>query len=380
VKESKTEGLEAPKFLFKWHFWGGSLKVYNSKKDRERSYKKSKVRLSIFLAAIIITGQLFTSSEVFAVTAPSKGDFKPVEGWENYNYFNFAEALQKSIYFYDAEKCGAAAGYDKGGKIEWRGSCHEVDEAIPLSNTSLSSAFIEKYKSILDPDGDGAVDVHGGFHDAGDHVRFGLPQSYTAGTLGWGFYEFRDAFKKSGQEEHMIEILKYFTDTFLRCSFLDEKGDLIAFCYMVGEGDLDHSYWGPPELYPPNIPRPADFATAETPGTDVCASTSAALAISYLNFIDSDPEYAKECLTVAKAQYDFAKKYQGMSKGDGYYTSAYYEDELAWAAVWLYACTGEMDYIDDIVSIDSEGYYTGYINKIIPENFNTTTQPQPSRT
>jgi len=49
--------------------------------------------------------------------------------------------------------------------------------------SSLSEAFLAKYRHIIDPDGDGTVDVHGGFHDAGDHVRFGLPQSYTAGTL-----------------------------------------------------------------------------------------------------------------------------------------------------------------------------------------------------
>ena len=348
--------------------------MYNTKKERKRSQNS----ISILLTAILVTGQLFSSGAVFAAEAssttppkaPSKSEFKPVEGWEDYNYFNYAEALQKSIYFYDAEKCGADAG---NGIIEWRGACHVGDEKIPLENTSLSASFIEKYRKILDPDGDGAVDVHGGFHDAGDHVRFGLPQSYTAGTLGWGFLEFRDSFKAIGEEEHMIDILRYFTDTFLRCSFLDEDGKLIAFCYMVGEGDLDHSYWGPPELYPPSIPRPADFATVESPGTDVCASTAAALATSYLIFKDSDPDYAKECLKVAKAQYDFANEYRGMSKGDGYYTSAYYEDELAWAAVWLYECTGNMDYIDDIASIDSDGYYTGYLGKIIPENFNTNT-------
>ena len=342
--------------------------MYNVQKEKKRGYVEVQARLSIFLAVILVASQFFASSAVFAEKPPSKEDFKPAVGWENYNHFNFAEALQKSIYFYDAEKCGPGI---TGGRIEWRGDCHEGDMKIPLTNTSLSADFIEKYKGILDPDGDGTVDVHGGFHDAGDHVRFGLPQSYTAGTLGWGFYEFRDAFKKSGQEEHMIEILKYFTDTFLRCSFLDEDGNLIAFCYMVGEGDLDHSYWGPPELYPESIPRPADFATAETPGTDVCASTSAALSISYLNFKESDPEYAEKCLAVAKAQYDFANKYRGMSLGDGYYTSAYYEDELAWAAVWLYACTGNKDYINDIDSVDSEGNYTGYIKKIIPDTFNT---------
>ncbi|EGD47503.1 glycoside hydrolase family 9 [Ruminiclostridium papyrosolvens DSM 2782] len=338
-----------------------------------RVTKGRKKRLSILLAIALLAGQIFSAVSVSAEAPPAT--FTPAEGWENYNYFNFAEALQKSLYFYDAEKCGEAAGYDKGGKLEWRGSCHEADAKIPLKYTNLSAAFLEKYKGLIDPDGDGTVDVHGGFHDAGDHVRFGLPQSYTAGTLGWGFYEFRDSYKAIGEEEHIIDILKYFTDTFLRCSYLDKDGNLIAFCYMVGEGDVDHCYWGPPELYPEEYQktRPADFATAETPGSDVCASTAAALCTSYLNFKDSEPEYAEKCLKVAKAMYEFAKKYRGKAAGDGYYTSDYDEDELAWAAVWLYQCTGNMDYIKDIDSVDEKGNYTGYMKRIIPETYNTNT-------
>jgi hypothetical protein len=345
--------------------------MFSKFKERKRKSGKSRRRISVFLTGALVVGQILASGAAFADAPPST--FTPAEGWQNYNYFNFAEALQKSLYFYDAEKCGEEAGYDKGGRLEWRGSCHEGDAKIPLKNTNLSAAFLEKYKNIIDPDGDGTVDVHGGFHDAGDHVRFGLPQSYSAGTLGWGFYEFRDSFKAIGEEQHMIDILKYFTDTFLRCSFLDEDGKLIAFCYMVGEGDADHTYWGPPELYPENIPRPADFATAETPGSDVCASTAAALCTSYLNFKDADPAYAKKCLTVAKAMYDFAKAHRGKANGDGYYTSDYDEDELSWAAVWLYECTGNMDYIKDIDSVDDKGNYTGYMKKIIPETYNTNT-------
>ncbi|TYQ18189.1 UNVERIFIED_CONTAM: endoglucanase Cel9V [Acetivibrio alkalicellulosi] len=324
--------------------------------------------LTKILLCIFIIGQLFSSS--YANSAPPE-DFKPAPNWESYNHFNFAEALQKSIYFYDAQKCGPEADCDNGGRLEWRGACHEKDAQIPFKDTNLSEDFINKYRHILDPNGDGTMDLHGGFHDAGDHVRFGLPQSYSSGTLGWGFIEFRESYKAIGAEEHMLEILRHFTDTYLRCSFLDEDGNMIAFAYMIGEGDGDHTYWGPPELYPEYIPRPAEFATAETPGSDVCASTAASLCTSYLIFKDSDPEYAQRCLTVAKAMYDFAKKYRGLNNGAGYYTSDYDEDELAWAAVWLYECTGNMDYINDIMSVDDSGNYTGFIKKIIPETYNT---------
>ncbi|MDP4181137.1 MAG: glycoside hydrolase family 9 protein [Bacillota bacterium] len=288
--------------------------------------------------------------------------------WQSYNYFNYAEALQKSLYFYDAERCGPGI---TGGRLEWRGDCHVGDSSIPFKDTSLSEDFISKYRDILDPDGDGCMDLHGGYHDAGDHVRFGLPQGYAASTLAWGFYEFREAFKKDGEEQHMIDLLKQFSDTFLRCSFLDKDGNLIAFCYMVGEGEEDHTYWGPPELYPKTISRPADFATAEDPASDMCGETAASLALSYLIFKDTEPQYADKCLKVAKAMYDFGRKYKGLGRGDGFYNSPAYEDELAWAAVWLYVCTGNMDYINHIDSTSADGKYTGYMAKIIVDKNNS---------
>jgi len=58
-----------------------------------------------------------------------------------------------------------------------------------------------------------------------------------------------------------------------------------------------------------------------------------------------------------------------LHKGDGYYTSDYDEDELAWAAVWLYECTGDMKYINDIVAVDETGNYVGYMKRIIPDTF-----------
>ena len=136
---------------------------------------------------------------------------------------NFAKALQYVLYFYDAEMCGKDVNPKTGEKLrqlEWRGPCHVEDYAIPLQpvdmegadakfGTNLSQEFIDEYRDILDPDGDGTIDCGGGMHDAGDHVKFGLPGSYAASTVGWGYYEFRDAYKKSGQQEHVGIVLRH---------------------------------------------------------------------------------------------------------------------------------------------------------------------------
>ena len=136
--------------------------MYNTHKERNEGFVKRRGWLSILLTVVLISTQLLASSTAFAAEktspVPSSGTFTPAEGWEKYNYFNYAEALQKSIYFYDGEWCGPEA---QNTRLEWRGACHEKDTHIPLTNTNLSKAFIEKNKSILDPDGDGAVDVYG---------------------------------------------------------------------------------------------------------------------------------------------------------------------------------------------------------------------------
>jgi|GEM_PF-108982 len=283
--------------------------------------------------------------------------------------FNYAEALQKSLYFYDAEKSGPGI---TGGRLEWRGDSDLADQKVPLVpkgagnvGTNLSQAFINANRAILDPDGDGFVDVSGGYHDAGDHVRFGLPQSYAASTLAWGLYEFPDAFAQSGQRDHMIEILRWYSDCFLRSTFRDASGNIVAFCYQVGEGAVDHTYWGPPELQSPTLyPRPAYFATAETPASDQAAGHAAALAAIGLVLQKTDAAYSARCIDTAKALYRFAVANRGLGYSGGFYGSSFDEDELSWAATWLLTATGNTQYLTDIESLNGN-LYTGYLKRII---------------
>ncbi|ACV12565.1 glycoside hydrolase family 9 [Halorhabdus utahensis DSM 12940] len=283
--------------------------------------------------------------------------------------FDYAHALQQSLYFYDANRCGATT---MGNRLQWRGECHHSDTEIPLDaatedgGTNLSGSFIEEYSDVLDPDGTGTIDVSGGFHDAGDHMKFGLPQSYSASTLSWALYEFEDAFRDVGSYDHMVDILRHFADYFLKSTFRDDEGNVVAFCYHVGEGSIDHNYWGPPELQSSEeYPRPAYFATPEDPASDQCAGTAAALTITSLVLESEDSAYAAECLDTAQALYDFAVENRGLGYDGGFYDSSYDEDELSWAAVWLHIATEDDAYLDDILATDDSGTYTGYLGEII---------------
>lgn len=358
------------------------------------------------------------------------------------NYQNFAEALQLGLCFYDANKCGDEVAED--GYYSWRADCHVKDAEIPLKpmtpmptvnhgkpvddektdededdrgeyngegdggasaaeglyeGVNMSQKFIDANKKYFDPDGNGTIDLTGGWHDAGDHVKFGLPGSYSASTLGWGYYEFPEAYKELGLDKHVEDELRWINDYFMKATFLDENGKVVGYCYQVGEGGNDHNYWCPPELQVDGtvvassscaVKRPAYFATTEMPASDQCAGAAASLAVNYLNFKDSDPEYAEKCLKYALALYDFAVETHseewepGMTPtatslgyDGGFYTSSYDYDELAWAAVWLYYCTENYDYIDDIIAVDESVSgemgahpYTGYMKRIITDTGN----------
>jgi hypothetical protein len=304
-------------------------------------------------------------------------------------HYSLPLALQESWYFYDAEKSGPSRSLGQQ-PLQWRGDSEPSDATVPLKTmtastpgahstdkntsggTNMSESFMSANKTALDPDGNGSMDLSGGFHDAGDHVKFGLPQSYTAATLGWGLTLFPEAFKATTTWEHGLEEMRWFTDYLLRATFLNSSGQVVAFAYQVGEGNIDHDYWGPPELQlESKYHRPAYFATSEKPASDQTSGAAAALAVESILVKDTDPAYAAKCLKTAQALYTFSVAHRGKGYTGGFYESAFDEDELSWAAAWLYVATGTHKYLEDIVSTDSSGKFTGWINKIIPHTGTT---------
>ena len=104
--------------------------------------------------------------------------------------YNFAKLLQESLYLYDANMCGTDVTEKTG--LSWRQNCHTEDQYASYNGQT--------------------VDVSGGYHDAGDHAKFALPQAYTASVLGMSYYQFKDAFTELGQTEHIQRILDHFAE------------------------------------------------------------------------------------------------------------------------------------------------------------------------
>ena len=272
---------------------------------------------------------------------------------------NYARQLQLALYFFDANMCGGDVGErnsDNGKRsaLTWRGDCHLQD-----SNISVPDYF----------DG-GTIDLSGGYHDAGDHVKFNLPIAFSGATLGWAYYEFKDAFTGTGTDAHMRRILDHFAEYFRKCTIWNSSGTaVIAYAYQVGQGgsvipDGDHSYWGPPELQTGSqrgATRHARFTngTYAYPGTDQLGIAAAMLAANYVNFGNpEDLRHAQGLYQLAYSNRAEAVVAQAggthTSPSDGYYRSLRWQDKMALAAEWLFIATGESIYI-----AQSNGWTTG---------------------
>lgn len=230
---------------------------------------------------------------------------------------NYAEALQKSMFFYEAQRSGDLPA---SNRVSWRGD------------------------SGLGDGSDVGKDLTGGWYDAGDHVKFGLPMAFTSTMLAWGALESPAGYTKAGQLDEIKDNLRWVNDYFVKAHTAPNE-----LYVQVGNGTDDHKWWGPAEVM--TMPRPAYKITAACPGSDAAGETAASLAAASLVFKTDDPTYSAKLLTHAKQLYSFADTYRGkysdcVTDAASYYKSwSGYQDELVWGAYWLYKATGDATYL-----------------------------------
>lgn len=237
---------------------------------------------------------------------------------------DYATALQMSLFFYECQQAGELPEWNR---VEWRADSTTIDE------------------------------VTGGWYDAGDHVKFNLPMSYSASTLAWGLYQYPDGVKQSGEMQNYVNNLEYVMDYFVRC----DKGDSVVF--QVGNGQMDHTWWGPVELYQYGM-EDAGTSYAETrnilEASEGCSAVfggmAAALAAGYCA-LDGRIDETKRAGYLEHAENIF--KLAAASPSDdvynatdamGFYRSSHFYDELFYAANWLYKATGDQSYLDKATS------------------------------
>ncbi|RST65783.1 endoglucanase [Bacillus pumilus] len=240
--------------------------------------------------------------------------------------YNYVEVLQKSLLFYEAQRSGKLP---KSNRLNWRGD------------------------SGLEDGKDVGHDLTGGWYDAGDHVKFGLPMAYSAAVLAWTVYEYREAYEEAELLDDILDQIRWATDYFLKAHTGPNE-----FWAQVGDGNADHAWWGPAEVMP--MSRPAFKIDENCPGTEVAAQTAAALAAGSIIFKETDAPYAAKLLTHAKQLYAFADRYRGeytdcVTNAQPFYNSwSGYIDELIWGGIWLYLATNEETYLNQALKAVEE--------------------------
>lgn len=142
------------------------------------------------------------------------------------------------------------------------------------------------------------------FLTAGDYVKFGFPMAFSITMLAWSGIQYGDAYENVGQMAYLKDAVKWGTDYFIKAHPSPN-----VFYGQVGNGGIDHAYWGRPEDM--DVYRPSYKIDQNNPGSDLAGETAAAMAASSLLFKDSDPAYSETLLDHAKDLFNFADKYRG---------------------------------------------------------------------
>ncbi len=233
---------------------------------------------------------------------------------------NYADALDKSLFFYEVQQAGPLPEWNR---VEWKTDSTMTDEVL------------------------------GGWYDAGDHVKFNLPMAYSASMLAWGLYQYPDGLEKSDLMTTYVNNLEFVLDYLADC---DQGSEVV---YQVGNGTIDHTWWGPIGLleYGMNDSGTSYAAARATlkasKGCSAVFGEMAAALAAGAAALDGKIDASKKADYIKHAENIF--KLADASKSDsvyndsdasGFYRSSHFYDELFYAANWLYIATKDSSYLD----------------------------------
>jgi len=229
---------------------------------------------------------------------------------------------------------------------------------------------------IGDKDPADNYDLSGGWHDCGDHVKFGHTMFYSAYVLLKAYAEFPTGYDDyytydykgyatSGDwtwegKKHdpngipdIVDEVKHATDYFIKCA-----RNTTTFYYQVGTGggNADHATWvtatkmqtqavnqGGQQRVVYKNPKDASMPS-------FCGATLALMARIYKKY---DPAYSAQCLAAAQNAYAYAKANPGVAgtgAGGFYDPNNNWKDDYASMCAELFWTTGNQAYRTEALS------------------------------
>lgn len=245
---------------------------------------------------------------------PELGNFQ-------YTKHNLTRVLELSVLFFQAQKSGRLP---EDNMVLWR------------QDSGLQDGFRE------------SVDLSGGYYVNGGYVKYAFPIAYTMQTLAWGIYEnYEVLYKNQKLFNEYLDILAHGAAYLINC-----HTEEFVFYAQVFDFESDNSYWGRAR----NVPYPKKIfkLTVDNPGSEVVAEASSALSLCYLLF--QKAKYEKISYDMLKTHaiqlFDFGHQHKANyhdsipDAASSFKSWSGYEDELAWAAIWLYNVTENQEYLN----------------------------------
>ena len=258
----------------------------------------------------------------------------------------YANLLGNALWFYEAQRSGALPA---NNRVSWRNNSGENDGS--LNGTDLS----------------------GGYYDAGDYIKATYPFCWTLSSIAWSALSFGSAYARTSQDAYLDSTLRWGLD-WLSKAHSDEN----TLWVLVGNPTVDDQYWGG-DLNIPG-PRPSYSITRQNPGTDAFASCAAAFAASAFLYSDAslptstsgaqlggvpsirNRTYSEALLRHAESLWDLAinssprQLYSTAQPVAGQsYPSSDYEDDLAFAGLWMALAKADASYANQALTFYPNG-------------------------
>jgi len=221
------------------------------------------------------------------------------------------------------------------------------------------------------------VDATGGWHDAGDQLKYLITGSYATAHMLMAYKLYPsvfgdqvDAFGEPGSNgiPDVLDEAKWGLDWIFKLHANPEE-----LIHQVGD-DRDHTGWKYPYNdksdygWGKNSYRVAYFANGQPEGlgkfkskatgvANLAGRSAAAMALAARIWKEdlNDRVFAKKCLNAARTLYQLGREKEGFQQGNSYlaayrYNEDTWADDMEWGASELYKATGEQHYLNEAVN------------------------------
>lgn len=224
-------------------------------------------------------------------------------------------------------------------------------EAQQAGRTPPNTRLPWKAPAMVNVKGPNGADLSKGWFDAGDFVKFNLPQAYTLVTLAWSILEFSPGYQRANLLDRAVNNVRWAADYMMNC-YIDTSSSVA----QVANASVDHALWRRAS----DVQEKPVIVTFDGSmgGADLMSMMAAAMASVAVLYADTDATYSAAALTAAQgfmAQAEANQVFYWQFDEDAapYYKTDSIYDKMAFAAAWLYRATKDAKW-----SEKADGYIT----------------------